>query len=77
MTDAPCPDKPHKGTIDHWHKEEWPTIGGLGYVIVGRSAGHPQFDGRVIHTSYVVAKAGDEIETRNSRYTLGKPAVAA
>jgi len=65
-------DKPHKGTIRLWHKEECGSMG-LGYVICGLSDGHPDFDGYPMHTSYVVKHEGNEIETRNSRYTLSDP----
>lgn len=70
--------KPHKGTVENWIK--WPTSQkncGLGYMIVGDSIGHPQYDGIAIRTSYVVKHEGDEIETKNSRYTLGRPAIDA
>ena len=60
--------KPHKGTIDEWVK----IRAGIGYFIVGISIDHPQFAGQEMHTSYVVSHVGDEIETRNSRYTLGE-----
>lgn len=64
-------DKPHYGTINNWHERI--TEGGLGYIVIGLSDGHPQFDGGPIYTSSVIARAGNEIETRNSRYTLGQP----
>ena len=71
MTD----EKPHKGTINNWFKWSVEGMSGLGYVIVGDSLDHPQFGGGAIRTSYVVAKIDDEIETRNSRYTLGRKAI--
>lgn len=64
--------KPHFGTINNW-SESHMTSRGLGYIIMGESDGHPQFSGGPIYTSYVVKRDGDEIETRNSRYTLGTP----
>lgn len=71
MTEQLDMSKPHKGCIDKWRKD-WirPDIRkGLGYMVVGTSVGHPEFVGW-IHTSYVVKHVGNEIETRNSRYTL-------
>jgi len=64
-------EKPHKGTINLWRK--LPTFRGigLGYYVGGISDGHPDFNGGPIYTSYVVKNVGGEIETRNSRYTLG------
>lgn len=61
-------DKPHLGAIENWGKAECKS--GLGYYIVGLFVNHPQFEGSVGHTSYIIAHEGDEIETRNSRYTL-------
>lgn len=65
-------EKPHKGTIDQWFK--LPCTSGLGYMICGDSVDHPEFGGGDIRTSYVVKHEGSEVETRNSRYTLGNPA---
>jgi hypothetical protein len=66
-------EKPHKGTIENWFKLACKQ--GLGYAICGWAVGHPQFNGEGICTSYVVEhdEATGEVETRNSRYTLGKP----
>lgn len=64
--------KPHKGTIENWAKL-FCTEQGLGYVVYGNSVDHPEFGGRQIRTSWVVKHEGTEIETRNSRYTLGVP----
>ncbi|CAB4200412.1 hypothetical protein UFOVP1339_43 [uncultured Caudovirales phage] len=72
------PPKPHKGTINSWLKWELPASQGnqgLGYVIIGDSVDHPEFGGGPIHTSWVVSHEGSEIETRNSRYTLGRSAI--
>ncbi len=60
--------KPHRGSLGRWRRMECEN--GLGYYIVGIFIGHPSFTGEYGHTSYVVAHEGDEIETRNSRYTL-------
>lgn len=61
--------KPHLGRIDF--QAEWPTPGlGLGYRVCGRFLDHPRFGGETGMTSYVVAREGEEIETRNSRYTV-------
>lgn len=69
-------DKPHKGTIENWFVWQIPeSLDHLGYVIVGDSVDHPQFAGEVIRTSVVVGRIDNEIETRNSRYTLGRAAV--
>ena len=62
--------KEHKGIITDWLEERCGDYG-LGYIITGLSEGHPQFDGRLIHTSYIIKRDGNEIETLNSRYTLG------
>lgn len=71
-------EKPHKGTIESWFKWPRPPSGyGLGYVIVGHSVCHPEFGGGPIRTSLVVKHEGSEIETLNSRYTLGRPAIDA
>lgn len=64
--------KEHKGTIDNWYK--YPCKPGLGYVVCGYSVDHPEFAGDWMHTSWVVKREGNEIETRNSRYTLGSEA---
>ena len=76
-------DKPHKGIINDWwevpfdkdivrsHYDEDP---GLGYFIRGRVYGHVLYGSTSsFHTSWVVSRNGSEIETRNSRYTLGAP----
>ena len=62
--------KPHRGSLENWRRMECGVDQGLGYYIVGIFMGHPSFTGEYGHTSYVVAHEGDEIETRNSRYTL-------
>lgn len=65
-------DKPHKGRIKNWYKEEVGSEYGLGYIIRGRFVDHEYFAGEVGHTSWVVFHDEEtgEIETRNSRYTL-------
>jgi len=76
---ANASDKPHNGIITDWQKFYTHGDDGEvdGYVIVGVSVGHERFDGRCMRTSSVVAQQGDEIETLNSRYTLGDPLQAA
>lgn len=61
-------EKPHKGKIESWQRKECER--GLGYYITGRFVDHPQFAGEWGHTSWVEKHDGQEIETRNSRYTL-------
>lgn len=61
--------KPHKGRLELWRKVEWYD----GYIFVGVFNGHPRFHGKRGHTSKVVGAVGSEIETMNSRYTLGDP----
>lgn len=63
-------EKPHKGKIHRWYKVKG-TNKGLGYRIAGEHE-----NGSWIFTSYVVLhhtsleSPNQEIETRNSRYTL-------
>lgn len=66
--------KPHRGTINDWRKH--PVVGEAvqGYIILGEFVDHPRFMGKRGHTSLVLQHDGDEIETLNSRYTLGTPA---
>ena len=61
-------DKPHKGSIKNWSKIE--TDNGLGFYIKGIFVDHPSLTDGYSQTSWVVAQDGNEIETRNSRYTL-------
>jgi hypothetical protein len=67
-------DKPHNGELHDWFKMPAGDLG-LGFVVFGRSHGHPVWGGGEMRTSYVVAhdEATGEIETRNSRYTLVGP----
>jgi hypothetical protein len=66
--------KPHMGSIERWW--ECPvTSRGLGYIICGHLVDRPGYRGGEGHTSWVVAREGDEVETRNSRYTLVGPPV--
>lgn len=65
-------NKPHKGSINNWTKKLIPKSEGdygLQFKIVGVPIDHPQYQW-ALQTSYVVAQEGNEIETRNSRYTL-------
>lgn len=66
--------KPHKGRIEKWVRQE--TNIPARSVVWGHFHGHPDFpEGSFGHTSYIVShdEATGEIETRNSRYTLGEP----
>ena len=69
--------KLYKGTIDSWYTVGVPKSFNSkygvneGYVVHGRSVDHPQFGGGAIRTSIVMSRDGNEIETLNSRYTLG------
>lgn len=66
-------DKPHKGRIVHWapcQSTDKDNRGTLGYYIKGVFLDHPQFYGKPGYTSNIVARKDNEIETRNSRYTL-------
>jgi hypothetical protein len=63
--------KPHKGRIEQWSKVTYPSEGVT--LVWGLFDGHPNFSGYHGHTSYIVSQEGNEIETRNSRYTLGEP----
>lgn len=75
--------KPHRGTIEDWFEEPFDkelvrsVYGedpGLGYFIRGWCIAHPIFGtSSSFHTSWVVKRKGNEIETRNSKYTLGTP----
>ena len=60
-------EKPHKGTIKGWkinNLTDRPTVQGYVY-------GNPEFKhGEAIITSYIVDIQGDQLETRNFRYTL-------
>jgi hypothetical protein len=68
--EAGMSDKPHKGSIENWFKQE--ITGDGGYIIRGRFVDHPLFAGETGHTSLVLShnEGTGEIETRNSRYTL-------
>lgn len=65
--------KPHYGKLDAWNKRKEGAI----HFFTGMFVDHPRFAGKYGHTSYMVSHDEDtgEIETRNSRYTLGKPGV--
>ena len=61
--------KPHKGTLKNWkinNLTDRPTV-------IGNVYGHPAEnipDGELIRTSHIVDIQGDQLETRNSMYTL-------
>lgn len=69
--------KPYKGRIANWAKVEFTVPNGLegpephlGYYIIGNFLDHVPAPGKLWHTSMVVHRDGDEIETFNSKYTL-------
>lgn len=63
--------KENKGRIENW----WIKTTSYGDVVVGVIEGHPDFpDEALLRTSRVVNITEDLLETRNSLYTLGKPA---
>jgi hypothetical protein len=69
--------KPHRGKIDRWAIFNWHGTGR--YIVIGKSVGHPQFDGRYMHTTNLVNMKFEngrpvQIETMNSIYDLGDPA---
>lgn len=70
-------NKPHKGVIEDWEiqdidMDKYPEFHNtLGFVVSGRPISHPDFEGWM-RTSIVLKREGSEIETYNSRYTLGK-----
>jgi len=63
--------KPFKGIIEGWRRVR---ISRGRYIIGGWFVDHPEFAGKFGHTSYIVHhnEATGELETRNSRYSLGK-----
>ena len=71
-------EKPHRGTIDDWFKLDMshhPYAMGLGFLIAG-SFGDARIDlGHAWTTSWIIShdEALNEIETVNSRYSLGRP----
>lgn len=80
-------NKMHMGRIENWRKikltkdqkdscfEHYGERPGLGYYIGGTCINHPRFGTTKMFTSsWIVKRKGNEIETRNSRYTLGCPA---
>lgn len=62
-------DKPHLGRLEQWEKH---YRGTCPYFYTGIFVGHPQYHGTMGYTSLVVKEDGNEIETLNSRYTLGE-----
>ena len=63
--------KPHNGRIEDWTRV--PCDHGAGFFVVGRFVDHYRLAGLEGHTSWAVALEGDQLETRNSRYTLVGP----
>lgn len=62
-----CVKRPISDEEKRLLKEEYGEDDGLGYVVTGRIQ---RFGWSIGHTSYVVARNGAEIETRNTRYVL-------
>jgi hypothetical protein len=65
-------EKPHRGTIDTWCVV---TLSNEISVVLGVVKDHPTIDdGKPIRTSRVVKldESQGTLETKNSRYTLGK-----
>lgn len=55
------------------HDGRLPLLRGKKYVLICQFLDHPQFAGRVGHTSEVVKETpGGWVETRNSRYRIVK-----
>ncbi|MGQ3297715.1 hypothetical protein [Reyranella sp.] len=69
--------KPFNGTITGWRRVECQRERGLGWFVEGWNADHPTKPAADVTTSEVVSfdEATGEIETMNSRYRLGGPAV--
>ena len=71
-------EKPHKGRIEQWDEATRVANDGREYTVVwGLFVDHPEWtDNSYGHTSYLVSRnyLTGEIETRNSRYTLGEKA---
>jgi hypothetical protein len=63
-------EKPHFGRIDQWQIVSY--FGGK-KLILGKFLDHPRLAGRSGHTSDIIKRNGNEVETRNSRYTLLNP----
>lgn len=64
--------KSHKGTIDKWYKAQRDSD--KAWFIYGYFIEHPTLPrNRLCSTSRVVNQYGNEVETLNSRYTLGTP----
>jgi len=61
--------KPHKGRLSEWRIIDWYGRD----IVVGRFLDHEEFATHRGHTSWIVRRLGNEIETRNSRYTLEGP----
>lgn len=60
--------KPHRGRLERWEKRTALS----GHFYTGVFIGHPEFHLGYGHTSLVISEDGNEIETLNSRYTLGE-----
>jgi hypothetical protein len=72
MEDTPA-QKPHHGRITAWRERRENPFDG--YHIVGVLLDHPRFANYNWHTSKVIRREGNEIETMHSRYTLLHPYV--
>lgn len=76
--DNSCTLKPHYGVIENYEihyvdakylDPEFPP--NERFIVWGNC--ESRFNGRRMHTSLVIKREGNEIETLNSRYTLGEP----
>lgn len=64
-------EKPHLGRLEQWTRVH---RGSCVHYYEAIFIGHPKFHGSAGYTSVVLKTEGNEIETLNSRYTLGEPA---
>lgn len=62
--------KPYRGRLDLWRR----CVYSNGIVYWGMFCGHPDFHGKFGHTSKIIRESPGNIETLNSRYSLGDPA---
>lgn len=67
--------KPHKGVIANWYRvERTDSKNNKMTFIQGNFMNHPKLRSHHVRsTSEVVNQYGNEVETLNSRYTLGTP----
>lgn len=71
--------KPHRGIIENWLRVDLADVRNnsmeLGYVIAGEHGNSYIHQGHVWQTSWIVSHdvENSEVETLNSRYSLGEP----